>query len=269
MVDSPNDANLRYSVLLVLDLFLTVSIQMIGFAPRQLLDAAAQSVSSDGASLALVEAHNPSQNKRTCEAEEIASTGPASMRLFMRSAHRRAPSVVGPLERMTPDEGRAGSVRGRNPHPQVGELRPHRFVVAVAVGAKNVGVGAVGSTKGRPTFSDTRRRSEVGWNRPGNEHSPTRPRREDPSRTHMDRGFPASAWGEGKATRTERRHAQTATAGGRISSDGGRYPEGLSGRGGSSLFAAGRKAVGSSAVSPIEGGATGRIESPPVCCSHS
>jgi len=143
MVDSPNDVNLRYSALLVLDLFLTVSIQMIGFAPRQIMDAS-QSISSDGASPALVAGYNPGQNSRTCESGEIASDSPASIRLFMRSDHRRAPSVAGSLEPISPDEVGAGFARLRTDRQTAGDGSPGLSVVAVSAGPRNVAVGAVG-----------------------------------------------------------------------------------------------------------------------------
>jgi hypothetical protein len=183
MVALPNDVNLRYSALLVLDLFLTVSIQMIGFAPRQILDAS-QSISSDGGSPALVVGYNPGQNNRTCESGEIASDSPESIRLFMRSDHRRAPSVGGSLEQMTPDEGHAGSVRFRHDQQTIGDLPSSLSVVAVAVSRRNVAVGAVGPKNVGPTPAGTRLRSKSREDRPGKGHTAMRHRHGDSLRTH-------------------------------------------------------------------------------------
>jgi len=252
----PNDVNLRYSALLVLDLFLTVSIQMIGFAPRQILDAS-QTISSDGASPALVVGYNPGQNSRTCESGEIASDSPESMRLFMRSDHRRAPSVAGPLELMSPDEGPVGFVCFRHDQQTIGDLPSGFSVVAVSVSRRSVAVRAVGPKELSPTPPSTRLRLESMRDRPGRERTSIRHRHGDSLWTHAGgRTFEVA-----RSDGIERR--APAMRRGRISSGLRSVPQKArvqSGKGSASTPSTGI---------PIGRAVSGRMETGPVCCSRS
>jgi len=122
MLDAGTEIDFRYSALLLLELFLTVSVQMIGGVPKHVRDVAAQSVSTDGASLALVRAHTPNHNRQTCDRDKLVSSGVEPMRLFMRSAYRRASSVIGSLERMAPDTAPSPVPSVRHERDETGRL---------------------------------------------------------------------------------------------------------------------------------------------------